>query len=91
MLTGDMLRRSAERFPQKPAMLWEGRSLSYRALDDAANRLANALIAHGIAKGAKVAIISRNRIEYGISFFGVARSGAVRDELKPGTDVWRCW
>ena len=77
MLTGDMLRRSAERFPQKPAMLWEGRSLSYRALDDAANRLANALIAHGIAKGAKVAIISRNRIEYGISFFGVARSGAV--------------
>ena len=77
MLTGDMLRRSAERFPQKPAMLWEGRSLSYRALDDAANRLANALIAHGIAKGAKVGIISRNRTEYGIAFFGVARSGAV--------------
>ena len=77
MLTGDMLRRSAERFPQKPAILWEGRSLSYRALDDAANRLANALIAQGTAKGAKVAIISRNRPEYGISFFGVARSGAV--------------
>lgn len=77
MLTGDMLRRSAERFPQKPAIVWEGSSLSYRALNDASNRLANALIAHGIAKGAKVGIISRNRTEYGISFFGVARSGAV--------------
>ncbi len=77
MLTGDMLRRSAERFPQKPAIVWEGISLSYRALDEAANRLANALVARGIGKGAKVGIISRNRTEYGISFFGVARSGAV--------------
>lgn len=77
MLTGDMLRRSAERFPQKPAILWDSNALTYRALDDAANRLANALIAHGIAKGTKVGIISRNRTEYGICFFGVARSGAV--------------
>ncbi len=77
MLTGDMLRRSAERFPQKPAILWEGNSLTYQALDDAANRLANALIAHGVARNAKVGIISRNRTEYGVSFFGVARSGAV--------------
>ena len=77
MLTGDMLRRSAERFPQKPAILWEGHALSYRDLDAAANRLANALIAKGYAKGAKVGIVSRNRTEYGIAFFGVARSGAV--------------
>ena len=77
MLTGDMLRRSAERFPHKPAILWQGSCLTYQALDEAANRLANALIASGIAKGAKVGIISRNRTEYGIAFFGVARSGAV--------------
>jgi len=77
MLTGDMLRRSAERFPRKPAILWEGRALSYRDLDAAANRLANALIAKGCAKGAKIGILSRNRTEYGIAFFGVARSGAV--------------
>lgn len=77
MLTGDMLRRSAKRFPQKPAILWEGKSLTYCAFDESANRLANALSAHGIARGAKVGIICRNRTEYGISFFGVARSGAV--------------
>ena len=77
MLTGDMLRRSAERFPSKPAILWNGTSLSYLELDAAANRLANALIGAGISKGTKVAIISTNRTEYGIAFFGVARSGAV--------------
>ncbi|RKF16813.1 long-chain-fatty-acid--CoA ligase [Roseovarius spongiae] len=77
MLTGDMLRRSAERFPDKPAILWQGRALSYRALDEAANRLANRLIDAGFGKGAKIGMLCRNRTEYGIAFFGIARSGCV--------------
>lgn len=77
MLTGDMLRRSAERFPSKPAVLWQGASLSYEDLNSDANRLANALLAQGLNKGAKVGIISRNRPEYATAFFGVARSGGV--------------
>ena len=77
MLTGDMLRRSAERFPQKPAILWQGTTLSYASLNEKANQLANRLPELGVGKGGKVGIISRNRTEYGIAFFGVARSGAV--------------
>ncbi|MCZ4353578.1 AMP-binding protein [Roseovarius aestuarii] len=77
MLTGDMLRRSAERFPNKPAILWQGQSLSYSSLNEASNRLANRLIDEGLTKGAKVGMLCRNRIEYGIAFFGVARSGCV--------------
>lgn len=77
MLAGDMLRRSAERFPSKPAVLWQGQSLTYRQLDLAANRLANTLVSAGVAKGEKVGIVCRNRIEYAIVFFGLARSGAV--------------
>src|SRR5699024_4485424 len=46
-------------------------------LDTLANRMANALIDNGIKKGEKVGIISRNRTEYAIMFFGAARSGAV--------------
>lgn len=77
MLTGDMLRRSAARFPDKTAIVWEGRRTSYAALNAAANRFAHALRAFGLAKGAKVGIVSRNRTEYGIVFFGAARSGCV--------------
>jgi acyl-CoA synthetase (AMP-forming)/AMP-acid ligase II len=77
MLTGDMLRRSAARFPSKTAILWEGASLSYAALEARANQLANALLGLGLKKGAKVAMLSRNRPEYGVAFFGVARSGQV--------------
>jgi acyl-CoA synthetase (AMP-forming)/AMP-acid ligase II len=77
MLTGDMLRRSAERFPNKPAILWQGSALSYSDLNRAANRLANTLLADGLAKGGKVGMLCRNRTEYGITFFGAARSGGV--------------
>ena len=71
------MRRSRERFPGKPAIVAGGRRITYRELDAGANRLANALLATGAAKGAKVAILSRNLPEYGIVFFGAARSGLV--------------
>jgi len=77
MLTGDMLRRSAQRFPDKTAIIRDDVRLSYAELDAAANRFANALLGTGRGKGAKVAIVSRNLPEYGIVFFGAARSGLV--------------
>lgn len=77
MLTGDMLRRSAERFPDKPAILRDGARLTYAELDAQANRFAHALLALGLGPGAKVAILSRNLPEYGVVFFGTAKSGLV--------------
>ena len=54
MLTGDMLRRSAARFPDKPAIIFRGpegvrRVLLYRELDARANQLTHALLALGLA------------------------------------------
>ncbi|MCZ4313005.1 AMP-binding protein [Comamonadaceae bacterium G21597-S1] len=77
MLTGDMLRRSAERFPHKAAVIRDAARLSYAELDAAANRFARALLQLGLPKGAKVAIVSRNLPEYAVAFFGTARSGLV--------------
>ncbi len=77
MLTGDMLRRSAARFPDKPAIIRDGVRLSYTELNRDANRFAHALLALGLPKGAKVAMISRNLPEYGVVFFGAAKSGLV--------------
>lgn len=78
MLTGDMLRRSAGRFPAKTAVACGDRRISYAALDAAANRLANALLGPGaLPSQGKVGIMSRNGCDYAIAFFGVARSGGV--------------
>ncbi len=77
MLTGDLLRRSAGRFPAKVAVRRDAAELTYAELDARASQLAHALIALGLPKGAKVAILARNLPEYAIVFFGVARAGTV--------------
>ena len=77
MLTGDMLRRSAARFPRKAAIIFDDVHLSYATLDARADQFAHALLALGLPKGAKVAIMSRNLPEYGVVYFGAARSGLV--------------
>ena len=85
MLTGDMLRRSAERFPAKAAIVYRGpdgmRRVGYRQLDEDANRLANALLGLALPKGATVSMLSRNLPEYGTVFFGVARSGYLQNNV----------
>lgn len=77
MLTGDMLRRAAARFPDKTAIIWGDRRTGYADLNADANRFAHALATLGLKKGDKVGIISRNRTEYGIVFFGAAKSGCI--------------
>jgi acyl-CoA synthetase (AMP-forming)/AMP-acid ligase II len=77
VLTGDMLRRSAQRFPAKAAIVCGPDRFSYAELDARANMLANALLKLGLPKGAKIAMVSRNLADYGAVFFGVARTGYV--------------
>ena len=48
---GDLLWRSARRVPGKLALAYRDRHWSYAELDAAVNRVANALLARGIAKG----------------------------------------
>lgn len=85
MLTGDMLRRSAERFRDKTAIVYRGpegvQRISFHALDEHANRVAHALLALELDKGATVSMLSRNLAEYATVFFGVARTGYLLNNI----------
>ncbi len=83
MLTGEILRLSAARHPKRIALICGARRIEYGALDRAANRFANAVLALGIGRGDKVAIMSRNLPEYVIAHFGNARTGAVLVNTSP--------
>lgn len=85
MLAGDMLRRSANRFPGKPAIIFRDgqvrEQLLYRELDVMANRIANAMLSLKLPKGAIVSMLCRNLPVYGAAFFGVARTGHVFNNI----------
>ena len=53
MSVGSLLVQSATRFPDKIAVVVQERKVTYRQLNEAANRLAHGLLHLGIMKGAK--------------------------------------
>src|SRR5690242_21272498 len=77
MLTGHLLRLSAARFPARPALIDGERALTFRVFDRAADRAAQALLALGLAKGSRAAILSTNSIEFAVLYFGAARAGII--------------
>src|ERR1041384_1453398 len=74
---GDLLRRTAARLPDKTAVICGDLRWSYAELDRIVNRLANGRAALGIARGDRVAILSRNSHAFVALRFAVARLGAV--------------
>lgn len=50
---------------------------TYKELDDSSDALAAALIAMGVKKGDRVAIVMPNCVQFVIAFFGIMKAGAV--------------
>ena len=53
------------------------REITWSVFDEKANRVANLLLAHGIRKGQKVAILLMNCLEWLPVYFGILKTGAV--------------
>jgi fatty-acyl-CoA synthase len=64
-------------FPDRPAILAEGRRLTYRELSAEVDRLARGLLELGVKKGDKVGLWMPNVPEWVVTYFAVARIGAV--------------
>jgi len=76
-----ILSRSAERVPDRVALIEGERCLTYAEADSAVNRVANALLGLRLAPGAKIALMSTSRLEYPLVYFGVARAGLISVHL----------
>jgi len=80
----ELLRRSAERFADKPALISaDGATRTYRDLWSHARKVARFLQAHGIEKGDKVGIFSPNYVDYAAVFYGILLAGATVTTLNP--------
>jgi len=77
MVLGEMLARWARKNPDKEAVVFKGKRLSYRHLNERVNRLSQGLLKLGIGKGDKVAVIFMNCLEIVECYFALAKIGAV--------------
>jgi long-chain acyl-CoA synthetase len=79
-----MLERTASEVPQQTAIVLGSRRVSYRELDETANRIANALIVLGTKKGDHVGILMSRTPEWVINCFGALKAGGVGVLLDSG-------
>jgi fatty-acyl-CoA synthase len=75
------LRRSAEIYPQRTAVIYGARSQTWQETYERCRRLASALAKQGVGRGDTVAVMSPNLPEGFEATFGVPMAGAVLNAL----------
>src|SRR3712207_6573084 len=78
-----MLRESALARPDKPAVLINGTSITYRQLDELSGRFAATLQASGYERGDKIAVQLPNVPQFLIAYFGILKAGMTMVPLNP--------
>lgn len=74
---GDLLLRSASRYPQRDAIVFPEVRLTFGELYGRAQRAARSLIALGVQPGQHVGLLAQNCVEFVEGLFGAALAGAV--------------
>jgi fatty-acyl-CoA synthase len=73
----DLLHRTAQREPDRTAIVYRDLRQTYADLDAVVSRTAGALAARGVAAGDRIAIFSHNNHAFVVCYFALARLGAV--------------
>ena len=91
LVVGDILERLTWSAPDKTALIGRPGAfgpprfsrLTYRDADEAANQVAHALLAAGLRRSNRVAMLCDNSVEAVITMFGIAKAGLVCVPLNP--------
>ena len=80
---GDLFDKCAARFRDRPAYSSLGKSISYGELDKLSRDFGAWLLAKGLGKGARVAIMMPNVLQYPVALFGTLRAGCTVVNVNP--------
>ncbi|MEU4190706.1 AMP-binding protein [Kribbella sp. NPDC026611] len=80
----DLLRDTAQRHGERPALVDGDRRMSWGELDQAVDRTAQGLAAAGLVPGYRVLLLLANGIDFVTSYLGILRAGLVAVPLNTG-------
>lgn len=83
MTLGEMLRQSANKWPNHKAVWFLDSFVTYRQLDDWVDRLAAGLYNIGLRKGDVVAALLPNSTQYVVTYYACARLGCIVSGVNP--------
>lgn len=80
----DLVTQSADRTPNKPALICADRTVAWSELERLVRAVAGGLAARGLGKGDRVAMMIGNTPEFVSTYFGVLRAGMVAVPINTG-------
>jgi len=80
---GEAFDEATDKWNNKPAIVFHGKSISYRELREKVDRLAAALANLGVKKGDRVVTLLLNCPEFVFAFYAAVKLGAVAVPLSP--------
>ncbi|MDM2418495.1 amino acid adenylation domain-containing protein [Mycobacteroides abscessus] len=85
----EVFARQVDRAPQAVALTFQGRSMTYRELDHAANRLAQLLASRGAGPGESIALMVPRSDDAIVALLAVLKTGAAYLPIDPAVPVAR--
>src|SRR3954464_8458861 len=79
----DLFEKSIRDFGDRPAFTCMGKTITFAELDERARHFGAWLQAKGLTKGARVALMMPNCLQYPIAMFGTLRAGCVVVNVNP--------
>ncbi|BCL13478.1 non-ribosomal peptide synthetase [Micromonospora sagamiensis] len=79
-----MIEERVDRHPDRPAVSFRGRRLSYRQLDELANGFAAALATRGVTRGDVVPVLLADGLELPVAYLALMKLGAAFVPFDPG-------
>jgi long-chain acyl-CoA synthetase len=79
----DYLRESAEKWPDRPSLLFKGATISYGDLATFSDRCAAGLVSLGVSRGDRVALCLPNCPQFIIAEVGAWKAGAIVTPINP--------
>lgn len=83
MLLGTILQRHAIRQPDRCALVIGDRRVSWRELNEGANRVAQMMLALGAKPGDRILLLLNNRVEFVEAFYGLGKVGCMSAPVMP--------
>jgi long-chain acyl-CoA synthetase len=80
---GELFEKSVAKYAERPAFHSMGKTLSFAELDRLSRDFAAWLQSKGLPKGARVAIMMPNCLQYAVAMYGVLRAGYIVVNVNP--------
>jgi fatty-acyl-CoA synthase len=74
---GGVVRYAAKRWPDRTAIHWEDKKITFKELNELSEEFAKGIVAKGIQKGDRVGLWMHNHPEWIVAWFGISKAGAV--------------